>query len=68
MYLPLTCSTKEISELFYELIDSNGKLIETHEINNSTKTIQMHNLPSANYFIKVNEKGRVVKVFKIIKN
>jgi hypothetical protein len=67
-YLTLTLNKSILSELSFELIDNTGKLIETRKINNAIQTIQMVNLPSANYFIRVNNKGKVVKVFKIIKN
>lgn len=65
--LTLKLNKSDLSELSFELIDSTGKLIETREINNVIQTIQMVNLHNAIYFVKVNDKGKVVKVFKIIK-
>lgn len=65
--LTLTLNKSNLSELSFDLIDSTGKLIENRKINNVIQTIQMVNLPSAIYFVKVKNKGRVVKVFKIIK-
>lgn len=65
--LTLTLNKSNLSELSFDLIDSTGKLIENRNINNVIQTIQMVNLPSAIYFVKVKNKGRVVKVFKIIK-
>jgi hypothetical protein len=67
-YLTLTLNKFDLSELSFELLDSTGKLIETRKINNTTETIPMIDLPKANYFVKVISNGKVVKVFKIIKN
>ncbi len=66
-YLILTNNTKVLLELSYELIDSNGKILENRLMKNPTETIVMIGLPVATYFIKVKNNGIVVKVFKIIK-
>jgi Secretion system C-terminal sorting domain len=67
-YLILSSNNSDLTELSFELIDSTGKLIETRKIKNTIETIRMEDLPDANYFVKVDSNGKVIKVFKIIKN
>jgi opacity protein-like surface antigen len=66
-YLTLTIEKKELSNLNYQLYDINGKLIQSKKITSMTETIQMENLPTATYFLKVINNNNEVKTFKIIK-
>jgi hypothetical protein len=59
----------DISEtLHFQLCDLSGKIIERRKISNRTETIQMENLATATYFLKVSNANNEVKIFKIIKN
>jgi hypothetical protein len=61
--------TGEISQaLSFQLVDVEGKIIESRKIVNATETIDMGLLASATYFIKVSNKDKAIKTFKIIKN
>lgn len=66
-YLILNINNVELSNLHFQLFDINGKLIENKKITNSIETIQMANLPTATYFLKVINYNKEVKTFKIIK-
>jgi hypothetical protein len=67
-FLTLNASNAELSTLNFELYDISGKLIESRKIISSSETIAMENLPTATYFLKVNNNNNEVKIFKIIKN
>ncbi len=54
--------------LHFELCDLNGKIMERRKISNSTETINMENLATATYFLKVSNANNQIKIFKIIKN
>ena len=65
-YLYLTTSD-EISDLSYQLFDMNGKLLKSEKIIGNQTIIDMQDLVSATYFVKVNQGNKTVKSFKIIK-
>jgi hypothetical protein len=67
-FLTLNASNAELSTLNFKLYDTSGKLIESRKIISSSETIAMENLPTATYFLKVNNNNNEVKIFKIIKN
>ncbi|NBU81385.1 MAG: T9SS C-terminal target domain-containing protein [Flavobacteriaceae bacterium] len=67
-YLTLNIGNTEISTLNFQLYDITGKLIESKKIKSSIETIDMENLPTATYFLKVADNNKEVKTFKIIKN
>lgn len=55
------------SNMNYQLFDNNGKLLESKKIANTETSINMHNLATATYFIRINDKDNAIKTFKIIK-
>ena len=65
-YLYLTTSD-EISGLSYQLFDMNGRLLKSEKIVANQTNIDMQDLVSATYFVKVNQGNETVKSFKIIK-
>ena len=67
-FLTLNAGNAELSTLNFQLYDISGKLIESRKIISSSETIAMENLPTATYFLKVNNNNNEVKIFKIIKN
>ena len=67
-FLTLDVGNAELSTLNFQLYDISGKIITIRKILSSNETIDMGNLPSAIYFLKVAMNNRVVKTFKIIKN
>ena len=67
-YLTLNICKTALSTLNFQLYDIIGKLIESKKIKSSIETIDMENLPTATYFLKVADNNKEVKTFKIIKN
>lgn len=54
--------------LLFQLMDVNGKPLESKKINGIETTISMANLLPSIYFLKVIDGNKEVKTFKIIKN
>jgi len=67
-YLTLQVSGQDWNGFSYQLYDLQGKLMENKAITSDETRIIMSNLPVAAYFLKVNDSGKEVKTFKIIKN
>jgi hypothetical protein len=66
--LTLNVAGNENLQLLFQLFDINGKLIETKDITSTYENINLGNLPSATYFLKVFAKNKIIRIFKIIKN
>ncbi len=66
-HLTLKVTDYDSNKLSYHLYDVNGKLIENKEIVGDETLIRMTNLESSIYILKVTDKNKVVKTFKIIK-
>jgi hypothetical protein len=67
-YLTLEVKEFELSNLNFQLYDMSGKLLQNEKIAGNQTSIVMTNLVPATYFIKVIQRNKVVKTFKIIKN
>ena len=67
-YLTIDILDFEISNLTYQLYDIQGKLIQNEQIISSQTNVVMRNLVPATYIIKVIQKNKELKSFKIIKN
>jgi hypothetical protein len=55
-------------QLSYQLIDLQGKVIESKKVTATTSTIKMEELPKAVYFLNVTDNKQIIKSFKVIKN
>lgn len=67
-FLTLSIDGLDISYLFYQIYDMNGKLLQFQKITTNQSFIDMSNLVSSTYFLKV-IKGKIeIKTYKIIKN
>lgn len=66
----LTLSVENIEKLnlSYQLLDINGKILESNKVEGSETCISMGNLTPSIYFLKVSDGIKEVKTFKIIKN
>lgn len=64
----LILKSEEAESLTYQLIDMQGKMIETKKVTANTTTIEMDKLANATYFLRVTKNNNSVKTFKIIKN
>ncbi len=66
-FLTLEIKEFELSDLYVQLYDMNGKLVQSQKIIDSQTTIAMGELVPATYFVKVVQNNKEVKTFKIIK-
>jgi hypothetical protein len=66
-YLELNIEDQELNHLTYQLIDLNGKVIESKKVVKNNTKILMENLPKSTYFLKVQNEKNKVKTFQIIK-
>lgn len=67
--LTLQVGNQNIGTLSYRLYDLNGKLLNAARIATTQTQVDMSGLAMATYFLNVvNEKGKQVQSFKIIKN
>lgn len=67
-FLTLEIKEFELSNLYVQLYDMNGKLLQSQKITDSQTIIAMGELIPAAYFVKVVQNNKEVKTFKIIKN
>ncbi|MBT5338768.1 T9SS type A sorting domain-containing protein [Candidatus Falkowbacteria bacterium] len=67
-YLMLKVDNYDNKNLLYQLFDISGKLLESKKITSNETQIKMEMLIPSNYFIKVTDKKKEIKTFKIIKN
>ena len=66
--LILEIKEDESLDLYYQLYDMQGKLLQNEKITSNKTSIVMSNLLPATYFVKVVQESKEVKTFKIIKN
>lgn len=66
--LQLKIESEKLKDFSYQLYDSNGKLLQTKQINGNQTSIVMSNFVPATYFLKVSEGYKEVKTFIIVKN
>ena len=67
-YLTINIGDYESEDLKFKLFDLNGKLLQTTNAEGQETRIETKNLANANYFVKVIDENKEIKVFKIIKN
>ena len=67
-YLIVKVENYETANLQYVVYDINGKLLQTIKATGQETQIETINLVPANYFVKVLDNNREIKIFKIIKN
>ena len=67
-YLTVKVENYETANLQYIIFDINGKLLQTVKATGQETKIETNNLVPANYFVKVVDNEKEIKVFKIIKN
>ena len=66
-YLTVKVENYETVNLQYMVFDINGKLLQTVKATGDETKIKTNNLTPANYFVKVIDNKKEIKVFKIIK-
>ncbi|VXA95174.1 conserved exported hypothetical protein [Flavobacterium sp. 9AF] len=66
--LNLSIKETQFSNLSYQLVDFNGRVLVNSLINNQDTTIIMNDYQKAIYMLNVVENNKIIKTFKIIKN
>ena len=64
----LTLLTESSKNLSFQLIDLQGKVIESKNVVNNSTNISLEGQPAATYFLNVTKNNQIVKTFKVIKN
>jgi|WetSurMetagenome_2_1015567.scaffolds.fasta_scaffold03008_6 hypothetical protein len=67
-FITLKVENYDNKDLHYQLFDINGNLLENKKIDGNEITIPMSNRSPSVYILKVTDKNKMVKTFKIIKN
>lgn len=67
-FITLKVENYDNTSLSYQLFDINGNLLEIQKIEGNETTISMGSRNPSVYFLKVTDKNKLVKTFKIIKN
>ncbi len=67
-FLQLKIENEEIKDLSFQLYDLQGKLLRSEKITSNQSSINMGNIISSTYFLKVISGNKTIKEFKIIKN
>lgn len=66
-FIFLDFTTNDYRNSDYQLFDSSGKLVKEGKIKESKSELNFSDLPSAMYIIRINQNGKKIKTFKIIK-
>jgi hypothetical protein len=56
-----------LNDLRIELFDTNGRQIQSKKVQSTNTFIDLENLPSSTYILKVESENKTIKTFKIIK-
>ena len=67
-YLTVKVENYDTDKLQYLIFDINGKFLQQVKSTGNETNINIQDYPAANYFVKVLDNNREIKVFKIIKN
>jgi len=66
-FILLKIENYKLEKLHYQLFDTKGTLLETKKIDSYETIINMSMFTCANYFLKIIDTNKEVKVFKLIK-
>ena len=67
-FIKLNIKNYELQNLRYQLYDINARLLQDNKIVSNETSIVMQNIEPSMYLLKVTDRNKVVKTFKIIKN
>jgi hypothetical protein len=67
-YLKLKIGNYDIVNLSFQLYDIKGNLLLRNRVDGNETIISMNPFIPSTYFLKVIDKNKVIKIFKIIKN
>lgn len=66
-FIFLDFATNDYRNSEFQLFDSSGKLLKETKIKESKSEFNFSELPSAMYIVRVNQNGKNIRTFKIIK-
>jgi hypothetical protein len=66
-YLNLKIENFELSTLNFQLLDMQGKLLQTQKVTDKETQIDLSNYVPSTYFVRIINKSQSIKEFKIIK-
>ena len=66
-YLTVKVENYETTNLQFQIFDINGRILQTTKATGQETKIETNNLLPANYFVKILDNKKEIKVFKIIK-
>ena len=58
----------DVKSMIYQLYDVNGKLIRSDQLKEKETSIEMSDLNTSSYYLRIIKSKKVIKTFKIIKN
>ena len=61
-------SISDTKSMIYQLYDLNGKLIRSDQLKEKETNIEMSDLTTSSYYLRIIKSKKVIKTFKIIKN
>jgi hypothetical protein len=67
-FIKLTIKDYDPTDLRYGLYDTNGSLLQDNKIVDRQTEIRIDGYVSSTYFLRVFDRGKVIKTFKIIKH
>lgn len=67
-FLVLKAEYSDIRNLFYQLVDNNGRLLHSEKITCDESIVTMEQYSAGTYFLNIISGDKKVKTFKIIKN
>ena len=67
-FLTLKIENHPLENLSYHLYDIKGRVLQNQEVTENLTSIDMSRLLPSSYFLKVMDKKKMIKTFKIIKN
>lgn len=65
--ITLQIADYDVNNLSYEVLDGNGKIMESGKPSSSSTTIQLKNIAVGNYFLKIKDHQQEIKTFQLIK-
>ena len=66
-FLTLTVAFDKYSDVEFLMYDVNGKCLDGSRIVSQETLLDMHSLASGTYFVRVNDGGKEIKTFKVVK-
>lgn len=66
--LNLEVSDFTSSKMNYQLYDAQGKLVGNEVINSEVTQLSMSHLPTSSYLLHVQQEGKTVKTFRVVKH